>query len=244
MIDGFVSTEMVIALVIATCGGLMRGFAGVGSGMLMAPIFVILFGPVETIATIILMDGIATAQLLPEAQKHVDWRIVGIMGTAAAFFMPVGSWLLMSLDSELIARGVAGVVLVFSLILLVGWRYRGPRRLSTSLCIGAFSGVLIASTSVGNPPVMVYLLSGQDRAEVNRANFTGYFALTLLTLIIWMLIQGQISIAAVQRATILLIPFMIAVWIGGRLFRKSNESIYRRIALSLLLCVGFYGLVR
>ncbi len=30
--------------------GLMRGFAGFGSGMLKSPVFAILFGPVETVA--------------------------------------------------------------------------------------------------------------------------------------------------------------------------------------------------
>lgn len=38
-----------IALIIAIIAGLMRGFAGFGSGMIMAPVFAILFGPVETV---------------------------------------------------------------------------------------------------------------------------------------------------------------------------------------------------
>ena len=57
-------TEMVLALVITAAAGLMRGFAGVGSGMLMAPFFVHLFGPVATVAIIILIEAVVTVQLI------------------------------------------------------------------------------------------------------------------------------------------------------------------------------------
>jgi len=149
-----------------------------------------------------------------------------------------------SLEPALIARGVAGVVLVFALVLLTGWRYQGVKRLPATLGVGALSGVLMASTSLGNPPVMVYLLSSQDRAEVNRANFTGYFAITLATLIAWMLFRELIGWPALQRAAILLIPFMAAAWVGAKLFRQSSEMLYRRVALGILLCAGLYGLLR
>jgi len=236
--------DLLTALAIAVAAGLMRGFAGVGSGMLMAPFFVVLFGPVATVATIIIMEVAVTAQLLPGVRAHIDWRVVGPMGAMAAVFMPLGSWLLVSLEPALIARGVAGVVLVFAIVLLSGWRYQGVKRLPVTLGVGALSGVLMASTSLGNPPVMVYLLSSSDRAEVNRANFTGYFAITLATLIAWMLVRDLIGWDALQRAAILLIPFMAAAWIGSKLFRQSSEVLYRRIALGILLCAGLYGLLR
>lgn len=244
LFDALLTGDFLLALIVTLAAGLMRGFAGVGSGMLMAPIFAILFGPVETVATIILMEVVATAQLLPGVKGHVNWRVVGPMGAAAALFMPLGAWLLVSLDPALIARGIAAVVVVFALILLTGWRYDGPKRLPATLGVGALSGVLMASTSLGNPPVMVYLLSSRDSAAVNRANFTGYFAVTLLALIAWMLLQGLISWEAVLRAAALLLPFLAAVWVGSRLFRKSSERLYRRVALGLLLCIGLYGLLR
>jgi len=102
----------------------------------------------------------------------------------------------------------------------------------------------MALTSLGNPPVMLYLLSSRDDAASNRANFTGYFAITLAALIIWMFFAGLLSMTAVTRVMFLLPGFMIAVWIGSRLFQKSNEQLYRRCALGLLVCVGIYGVLR
>lgn len=237
-------TAFAIAMAISVAAGLMRGFAGVGSGMLMAPIFVLLFGPLETVAMVIMMEIIVTAQLMPGVHKQINWRVIGPMGVIAALFMPVGSWLIFSLDPELVGRGMAVIVLGFSIFLLIGWRYEGEKRLITSLGVGAISGVLMALTSLGNPPVMLYLLSSRDDAASNRANFTGYFAITLAALIIWMFFAGLLSMTAVTRAMFLLPGFMFAVWIGSRLFQKSNEQLYRRCALGLLVCVGIYGVLR
>ena len=236
--------DLLVALAVAAAAGLMRGFAGVGSGMLMAPIFAIVFGPVQTVAVIILMEIVVTAQLLPGVRREIEWKVVAPMGAAAAIFMPAGSWLLVTLDPELLARGIAVVVMVFALILMVGWRHRGGKRLGASLGVGAVSGVLIASTSLGNPPVMVYLLSGRDPAATNRANFTGYFGVTLVALVVMMALAGLIDRTAVVTAAVLLPGFMAGAWAGSRLFRKSSEALYRRVALGLLFCVGLYGLLR
>lgn len=240
----FLSPELFAALGVAAAAGLMRGFAGVGSGMLMAPVFAILFGPVQTVAIIVLMELVVTGQLLPGVRREIDWKVIAPMGIAAAFLMPVGSWLLVSLDPDLIARGIALVVVAFSALLMAGWRYEGGKKLWATLGVGALSGVLMASTSLGNPPVMAYLLSSRDAAATNRANFTGYFAVTLVALIAMMAVAGLIDGRALLTAALLLPVFMAGAWAGSRLFRRSSEALYRRVALGLLLCVGMYGLLR
>ena len=240
----FLSSQLFIALGVAAAAGLMRGYTGVGSGMLMAPVFAILFGPVQTVAIIILMDIVVTGQLLPGVRREIDWKVIAPMGAAAALLMPAGSWLLVTLDPDLIARGIALVVVAFSVVLMAGWRYEGGKKLWATIGVGGLSGVLMASTSMGNPPVMAYLLSSRDSVATNRANFTGYFAVTLVALIAMMAVAGLIDGNAVATAAILLPVFMAGAWAGSRLFRQSSETLYRRVALGLLFCVGMYGLLR
>ena len=101
----------------------------------------------------------------------------------------------------------------------------------------------MALTSLGNPPVMLYLLSSRDSAATNRANFTGYFAITLVALLVVMLYQGQIGQGALVKTGLLLPVFMLSAWVGSRLFRQANEGLYRRIAFAILFCAGLYGLL-
>jgi len=236
--------EFLLALMVIIVAGLIRGFAGVGSGMLMAPIFILLFGAVETVVMIILIETATTVQLLPSVYRKIEWRVIGPMGIAALLFMPLGSWLLVTIDAEVMSRSIAAIVLVFSIILLAGWRYRGKKRTPTTFAVGALSGTMMAATSLGNPPVMLYLLSSQDSAATSRANFTGYFAITLTALILLMTAKGLITLTPILRAGMLLPIFLLMAYVGSRLFHKSSEMLYRRIILSLLIGVGIYGLIR
>jgi uncharacterized membrane protein YfcA len=236
--------EIYLALAIASAAGLMRGFAGVGSGMLMALFFVYIFGPIATVGIIIMIELVATAQLLPSVWRKIDWKVIGPMGLAAAVVMPFGRWLLVSLDAILIQTGVALLVTISALTLMTGWRYVGVKPLPITISVGNISGLLMSITSLGNPPVMLYLLSSQDDAGTNRANFTGYFAVTLMALLSVMIFSGLITIHTTTTAAVLLPGFLLATWIGSRLFSKSNEKIYKMVALVILLLAGIYGLAR
>jgi hypothetical protein len=222
----------------------MRGFTGFGSGMVMAPVFAILFGPVETVVMVIVLEVVVTAQMIPGVRDDIDWRFVFAMGAVAALFMPLGNWLLVNVDAEAIGRAMAAIVLVFVFVLMTGWRYRGGRRTPVTLGVGALSGVMLAATSLGNPPVILYLMAGRDTAAETRANMTAYFAVTFAVLLALMSVRGLMTWEATARAGILLPLFMAAAWVGGRMFRKSGEAMYRRVALAFLMGVGIYGLVR
>jgi len=62
------------------------------------------------------------------------------MAGAAALLMPLGTWLLVNIDARIMARAIAFIVLVFVLLLMTGWRYRGPKRLGISLGSAGFQG--------------------------------------------------------------------------------------------------------
>jgi uncharacterized membrane protein YfcA len=233
-----------LAAGVALLAGFMRGFVGVGSGMLMAPVFAILFGPLQAVGTVIMLDAFVTAQLLPSVQRLIEWRVILPMAAMAALSMPVGTWLLVTTDPLIMARGIAFIVLAFVLLLMSGWRYRGPKRLHFTLAVGGISGVLAAATSMGNPPVILYFLSGPDNAATNRANFTGYFAVTLGTLLAMMTTRGLISGNTVLRTALLLPVFSGAAWLGAKYFYNSTDRRYRQVALVLLFGVAVYGILR
>jgi len=238
-------SSLLVAVIVASVAGFLRGFVGVGSGMLMAPIFAIIFGPIDTVAIIIMMDLTVTVQLLPSVRQNIEWPVIIPMGIAALLFMPLGRWLLINVDADLMTHGIAWVVLVFVILLLIGWKYDGKKRLGTTLLVGAISGIMIAATSLGNPPVILYLLSSRtDHAVTNRANFTGYFAITLVALFCLMLATNMINGAAVLSALMLLPLFMLSAWMGARYFKNSSEKTYRGVAFALLFGVAVYGILR
>ena len=61
------------AIGVTLVAGLMRGFAGFGSAMLMAPIFAILFGSADMVVTVVAIELVVSVQLFPQVRKNADW---------------------------------------------------------------------------------------------------------------------------------------------------------------------------
>ena len=158
---------------------------------------------------------------------------------------PSGVWLLASVDKNTIVTAVSAVIVAFVLLMWTGWKYTGRRSIAATVTVGAVSGAMMATTSVGGPPVLLYLLSGNDRPEVNRANIVTYYFLTQFLLIVIVLATGVAGWEALARAVVLFPVMVLGAWAGGRLFHGlASERLYRNVALTILFLTGLFGLLR
>jgi uncharacterized membrane protein YfcA len=233
-----------IAAGVAVAAGLMRGFSGFGSAMMLSPVYAILYGPTAMVVIVTIMEMVISFQLAPGARKDAQWDFVVPVSIAALVCAPIGIYVLTTVDPELLTRGVAGVVLAFVLVMASGWRYDGPKRLAITIAVGALAGVVLATTSMGGPLVLIYMLTGPDKAVTNRANIIVYFLIVETGLVLLMLFQDLIAPETAIRAAALVPIYMAAGYIGARGFRMSSEKLYRRVALAVLACVALFGLFR
>ncbi len=227
----------------AFVAGLMRGFAGFGSAILMAPIFAVLLGPVHMVPMVAAIELPMSVMLFLGSQKDVEWKFVAPLSAIAMAAMPVGLWLLVSLDAAAITRAVSVIVLLFVAVLITGWRYQGPRPLALTLGIGGISGTMMATTSVGGPPVLLYMLAAAMPAATIRANIVAYYLLTGFILVTMVMLASPTALAAVIDAMVLLPVILASSWIGSRLAGKAADQTYRWIAYIFLAAAGIIGLV-
>lgn len=231
------------AIGIVTLAGLMRGVTGFGGAMLMTPVLSALMGPVPAVATALILETAAALVVFPNALPKVRWRTLLYLTLPAVVTVPLGGYLLLTLDPSVARKIIAAVVVVFSAMLLFGVRYSGSPRPTTSLVLGSLVGALLGATSVGAPPVILYLLSGPDSATVTRANLTVFVTAISAIGLIMLAVAGAITIALGTSAIALIIPFLSATWLGGRLFARLSNSSVRRLALALMLGVGVTSLI-
>ena len=223
----------------AFVAGLMRGFAGFGSAILMAPIFAVLLGPVHMVPMVAAIELPMSVMLFLGSRKDVEWKFVAPLSAIAMAAMPVGIWLLVSLDATAITKAVSVIVLLFVVVLITGWRYQGPRPLALTLGIGGISGAMMATTSVGGPPVLLYMLAAAMPAATIRANIVAYYLLTGFVLVTMVMLASPTALAAVIDAMVLLPVILASSWIGSRLAGKAADQTYRWIAYICL--IGLIG---
>ena len=211
--------------------------------MLMAPPLSFLIGPVPTVVTALVLETAAALVMFPDAWPRINKRILLYLIVPACFTIPIGGYLLISLDPFIARKLIAAVVVVFSLGLLAGLRYSGSPRPATSVALGGIVGVLLGATSVGAPPVILYLLSGPDPQAVTRANLTVFVTAISAMGIVMLIFAGAVTGRLGLSAGLLCIPYMGATWLGGTLFARLSDIGVRRLALGFMLTMGIVGLI-
>ena len=143
--------QLVIAIVFAT--GIVRGFAGFGSGMIIGPSTAAFFGPQMALAMISIIDAIPTLPLAWANRKSVNWRELWPVVAGYALLVPAGIWLLKSGDPSALRWFISISILLAVAILWSGWKYKGPRNTPVSFSFGAVGGFMGAAAALPGPSV-------------------------------------------------------------------------------------------
>lgn len=217
----------------------MRGFTGgMGANAILAPVLALVLGARNAVPMVILINMITSIQIFPAAMRSTRWREIMPLAATGLLAVPLGIYALLSLDQDLMRRAVAAVAIVLSLLLLSGWRYRGPRGAVAAGGVGILAGFLNGAVSIGGPPVIFYLLSGPDDAATNRAHFISYSTVIqafALTVFIW---NGSITTGLTITSFVMAVPYALAIWAGIHLFKRASEDVFRRVALGVMLAVS------
>ena len=229
---------LLLAAAIAAAGGVLRGFTGTGNSMLMTPLYALIFGPVPTVALIVLFDVAVALPLMRSAFRLTRWRLVLPLVAASWITMPAGAWLLLHLDPEIMKKVMAGAVLIFALVLLTGWRYRGDVGTPATLAVGAVTGVSAGATALGGPIYNLYILNSPGDRHAHRAAFNSVISLTAAAVLALLILNDAIAVLTLWQALVIFPVFASFIWVGSRLFRRADERIFRRAVLIALAGMG------
>ena len=147
--------------------GLMRGFAGFGSALMIAPVLALAVGPRTAIPAILIVMLVTSIQLVPKAWNSANWSAVIPLSLGGTIGIPIGALLLVVVDQELIRRSISITVIFFAILMLVGWRYKGSVRPVFSGIAGWLGGLISGAAAAGGPAVIMFLLAGPESAARN-----------------------------------------------------------------------------
>ena len=234
-----INWSWLLSLAVTIAGGLVRGFAGFGSGMVMMSGLSLIYRPVDALAIVTVVDIPATIQLLPTAFRQARWQQVFLLASGAAVAIPFGLWMIVSIDREIMRRVIAMMVLIYVTVLASGWRYRKTPGVALTFGVGLTSGFLSGSTGMGGPPVVVFLMSGTDQARAIRGSILAYFTVTTAIYLLFFGWRYDLLTPQMWWQTLILTPIYVgSTWLGSRWFRQASEPIYRWVTLVFLACLA------
>jgi uncharacterized membrane protein YfcA len=223
-----------IVAALSLVAGAVRGFVGFGAGMIMIPFISAMYGPKVGASSILIVDGILTIPYIVKSIRHCEPRTVLPVAVAAVVAIPVGAYLLTTIDPTPIRWAMAPIIVVLLAVILSGWRYHGPPKVGVSLLAGGASGFLSGLIQLSGPPVVVLWMSGPYAPRTIRANIFVYFGVTSTVGVISYLVAGVFT-RELGPVLVPMIPcYALGLAVGSRFFGKADPILFRRVAVALI----------
>ena len=97
---------------------------------------------------------------------------------------------------------------------------------------------MVGATSMGGPPVILYLLAGPDPIDTTRANLTYFVGGISFAGVVMLAIEGVLGREGLLLAALLAPGYYGGIVLGTRMFARFNDQRFRRFTLALMLVVS------
>ncbi|KEJ90105.1 sulfite exporter TauE/SafE family protein [Sulfitobacter donghicola] len=243
IVSSVFATEGLIWLIIAVCvAGVVRGFAGFGSAMIIMPVASSVLPPVEAVVFLVAAEIIGPIPNAPAAWREGTPKDVGRLILGAVIGLPIGIWLLSGMDETQFGWIVSIAVITLLALTVSGWRLKGALTHRLTVAAGTLGGFMMGVVGLPGPPVIMLYMASKLPIAVIRANFLLYLTALDILLFGMLWFMGLLSGPIVILGLMIGIPNMIANVIGARLFDPSAEKVFRNVAYLVIAVSAIVGL--
>jgi uncharacterized protein len=230
---------LLCAVVVA---GLVRGFTGFGSAMIIMPVAASVLSPVQAVIFLTAAELLGPLPNLPSALRQATKRDVSLLLAGVVVAMPLGLLCLSYISPEPFGWIVSAIVLTLLVLVMTGWRY--PGTLGTPLVVGtgALGGFMTGFAGIAGPPVIMLYMASKLPIAVIRANFLLYLVGIDLLLFAMLWVSDLLVWQIVVLGLLMGIPSVLANMIGARLFNSGSERLFRTVAYIVIGLSAIIGL--
>jgi uncharacterized membrane protein YfcA len=215
-------------------GGLLRGFTGFGFAIAATPLLSLALPPVDAVVMVMLMGfGIGLTDLKSAVEK-ADRRAVVHLASGMVVATPAGVLALTMLPAAEARFAIALVLVVTSLILVSGLRFRSVPGAPVAVGLGALSGLFNGLAAMPGPPVIAYCLALPLSPDRIRATMMLYFLATSAIGLSSAALSGLLSLRGLLLAALAFPILLLGVRVGAAGFRRFGLRLYRPVSVASL----------
>ena len=233
------SSTTVAVLAVVFVATLIRSTFGFGEALIAVPLLALCI-PISLAAPLAVLLSITIAVLVvAQDWKKIHVRSTGWLVGATLLGIPLGLWLLTSVNERVVKALLAVLILVFGYCLL-GKRTPELRHDSRRWLLGCgfVAGVLGGAYGMNGPPLVIYGVMRRWTAQHFRATLQGYFLPASLIGMTGYWAAG-LWVPAVTHYYLLSLPVVLpTVFLGRAINRKLRSDVFLRYVYAGLLCIG------
>ncbi len=223
----------------------VQGMSGFGFALVNVPFLLFVLNPREVVPLNTLLGTVLNAAIFWEARHHLERRhFQGAALIVGGYFLGAfgGTWLLLILPEKALKVLVYASMVSFALLIWRGRQIHVRHERAMAGIVGLASGLIGSTTSMGGPPIVLYLAARRYDKEVFRALLGLYgFLLSGMQVAIFA-VAGVFTVEVWRMALLLAAALVAGYWIGRHLFIRIPQDAFRRIVLLIVIVTAIAGL--
>lgn len=222
--------ELAAIAVVVLLGGLAQGVAGVGLGLVAAPI-VAAIEPALVPGPILVSMVFASSWTAWRDLSDVNWQwtTAALVGRVPGTLL--GAWVLGLLSFKLYSIAFALAVLLGVVGSVVSPRVVPSR---AGLAAGGFgAGFMGTLTAIGGPPIILAIQHGPPRAV--RATLSVFFTVGALMSVLALVMFGRFGVREFLLGLAITLPMLIGVYLSRYLKHWVDRNVMRPLLLGMAL---------
>jgi uncharacterized membrane protein YfcA len=236
--------SLIVAIFAVFVAGIIRGYSGFGFAMVAVTSMSLVLPPVEVVPTVLVLEVLASLRLVPQVRKDIDcyslrWLLIG-----SFIGIPFGVYLLATVPAAPMRISISLMVLIASISLMRGFAWKRMPGIILILITGLACGMLNGAAAIGGPPVILFYLSSPAGVKTSRASIIAYFLGIDTLCLIMAAVQGLTTFQTLLLTAVCLVPLLLGITVGSRMFIKIDQAFFRRHVLILLILLSIAGFFR
>lgn len=229
---------------ICFAAGLVRGFTGFALSAFGLALAVLILPPVELIPVMWWLEMAASLVMLRHGWGGADMKAAVTLVVGSAFGLIIGLSMTTSFDPAM-SKQIALCLLIALAALQLG-KIRIPHLASQpgTIATGVVAGIATGLAGIGGMVVALFVLARSDEPAKMRATLVAYLFISSATAMLTHLWFGTMNATSTVRGLAFILPCVIGVLIGQRLFTPRLQPYYRPTCLTLLIGLGAVSLGR
>ena len=237
------SLSWVLSFCAVIFAAFIRGVAGFGFALTLAPILLLILNSKSIVAINLLLGAFSSIVILRSNYRNVNLRGIAPMALSSLLGIPLGIWLITIITPSTLKMLVGGVTVVFAIPLALGFTRVFARETVACSISGFLSGFLDASTSLGGPPVVLFMHNQNWRKQIIHASLAAYFLFCGVFSLIGLSASGFMNTQVLIFTASLVPAAFIGIGVGLVTFRRIDPRFFRGLSLAIIIGAGILGII-
>lgn len=235
--------EPLLLFLVALLAAFTQSLTGFGSALVSMAVLPGLIGirtaaPLVTLITVTI-DVVLLARYRQALNLRAIWRLVA----ALVLGVPLGILVLRRVEERFVLAILGAVIAGYALYALLSPRLPRLEHPAWAYGFGFIAGVLGGAYNTSGPPVVIFGNCRRWPPAEFKGNLQGFFLVNDLLVIAGHALSQNLTPLVLRDYLIVLPALIVGLFVGGRLDRRLDPALFRKIVLVLLVVMGLRLLV-